>query len=367
MARIGWAAVALTAAALLTSLWRPGLGWPLVAIVWGVAVLSVVRPFNGLLVLAGIGPVVTALAIGLRADKAGVHYVEALTLAFIAGAAARRALSSGGTALPRRILWPAGILITLALASAAVNVARLLVEQNTAGSVTPWSLLADHLVDQNSATIALQFVEGLILFVLTAAAVAGQDDALRRVLRLMIAGATGAAVLNIVRIAMAGMEKADAGAALVTYLIQARVSVQYSDWNAAGSYFAMMLVVTTAFVRRDRLGYMACAAIIGLGLWLTGSRVAMAAVLVVGIAAALLVVRRPARGRLLVPSLAVGLAVMAAIAGAIWYPSVRNDPVMFSISTRWELWKAGVQMMWKEPIFGVGLGRFYELSPKYAA
>jgi hypothetical protein len=129
----------------------------------------------------------------------------------------------------------------------------------------------------------------------------------------------------------------------------------------------MVLIAELAFITGRRAGYAACATVIALGLWLTGSRVAMAAVLVTVIAAGIRAGYRGQTGRRLLPLLAVGFAIAATIAGVLWYPSVRNDPVMFSIATRLELWKAGVQMMRTAPVFGVGLGRFYELSPEYAS
>jgi O-antigen ligase len=371
VARAGWAAAAIAAATLLASLWRPQLGWPMVAIVWGAAVLSAVRPFYGLLLLAGIGPIVTALAIVLHADKAGVHFPEALTLAFIAGAAARRTSSGGLPAMPRRILWPAGILVALALASALVNGALLATEQEGPGSAGRFArtLVADYLVQHNTVTIALQFAEGLVLFVLAAAVSAAQRDASRRVLLMLVAGATGAAVLNIVRIVTAALRQAEAVPALMTYFAQARVSLQFSDWNAAGSFFAMTLLVAIAFASgRGGAGYAIAAATIAVALWLTGSRVAMAAVLAIVIAAALVALwRTSGRQKKLLALAAIALAIAAVVASVLWYPSGRNDSAMFSITTRLELWKAGLRMMWTDPLFGVGLGRFYDLSPDYAS
>jgi O-antigen ligase len=367
--RIGYAAASLSAAVLLLSMSAPHPGAVMVAAIWSVAVLSAMRPFDGLLVLAGLGPVVTALAIALRADDAGVHFPEALTLAFIAGASARRAFSGSPASLPRRILWPTIVLIALGVASALVNATMLITEQDESAPAVrmAWSFVLNHLASQNTVTVAVLFVEGLVLFVLAAAVAARVPNARARVLRLMVAGATGAAALNTVRIVMAALQKERALPALLDYLAHARVSVQYSDWNAAGSFFGMVLIAALAFVTRRRSGYAACAAVIALGLWLTGSRVAMAAVLLTMIAAGIRAGYRAQTERRLLALVAVGFAIAATIAGVLWYPAVRNDPVMYSVSTRFELWKAGVQMMATAPFFGVGLGRFYELSPQYAS
>jgi hypothetical protein len=51
----------------------------------------------------------------------------------------------------------------------------------------------------------------------------------------------------------------------------------------------------------------------------------------------------------------------------VQYPRARNEgPPGWSLATRMELTKAGLSMAASQPIYGVGLGRFYVLSNQYA-
>ena len=134
------------------------------------------------------------------------------------------------------------------------------------------------------------------------------------------------------------------------FFTQVRVNVHYADWNAAGSYFAMTLLMAAALVARRRWGYVVAVILIGTALWLTGSRTAFVAVLVTAGLAALLAVRRSDIRRN--AALAVGLVFVIAVAAAgwLWYPSHRNDPAAYSLRTRLELSRVGIRMIATQPI-----------------
>jgi O-antigen ligase len=329
--------------------------------------LAAVSPANALLVLAGIGPVVTLFSIVVRASELGIHCPEALGLAFIAGASARRAATSAPVRVDPRIVAPAVILIAAALASAFVQAAVLAAEQPdlTSGGSWPVGLIRDYLVLQNRFSAGIQFAEGLLLFLLSAGICAGKVETRERVIKAMLAGATGAALMNVLRLILAALRVDHAGAALIRYFLESRINVQYSDWNAAGSYFAMMLVIAIAFAARRRLGYIGPACVLAVALWMTGSRAAMAAALLVGAVALVVSTRAVKRPRLAIAVLAIAIVTIGA-AGWLWYPAHRNDPAAFSIRTRLVLWRAGISMMATNPVFGIGVGGFYERSHDYA-
>jgi O-antigen ligase len=366
-ARIACAAASLVAAILLLSLTGHHPGWTMSLAIFGLAVVAAVRPEDGLLVFAGLGPVITVLSVLADADNLGIHYPEAFALAFLCGAAARRAFDRTPFAAPPRVAWPSLVLIAAALASAVVQAAVLNVEQPDlrAGGTLPIVLAADYLVLQNRVTVALLFAEGLLLFLLVAD-LCGRAPAQRgRVLAMMIAGAAGAAALNLFRLITAAMRQEHALATLWSYFLNVRVNVQYSDWNAAASHFSMMLIVALAFASRRRV-FIVPAALLSAALWVTGSRTALAAVLITGAGLVLLRPGRSTRQRALVLAAALAVVVIAGIAGWLWYPSLRNDPIAFSLRTRLVLWRAAVSMMTTNPVFGVGIGGFYELSRSYA-
>src|SRR5262245_6065802 len=344
-------------------------GWAAAAVVCLVAILSAWRPEDGLLVLAGLGPIAPVLAILVGADRVGVRYVEALTLAFLAGAGGRLAFSRPrGLAVPARVAWPAVMLIVAALASASVQSAPLRLEQPdffTAGGFPVW-MFRKHLTAQNPVVAALQFAEGLFLFLIVANIAARHPAYRDRLFAMIVTGATAVAMFNILRLVAAAVARENAARTLLTLLLHVRVDALFGDRNAAGSYFAMMLFFALALVARKRFAYAPSVVILAAGLWIAGSRTAMVAVAIVTAGSGLLAVRR--YGQRHIPLVLAGLALLAtvSIAGWMWYPAARNDPVMFSITGRLALWKGGIDMMLTQPLFGVGLGRFYPLSHDYA-
>jgi O-antigen ligase len=368
-ARIAFAAIGGAALLLLTGVLRPSVGTVMPVFIFGTAAVSIWRPALGVLVLVGLGPVTNVLSVLTQADKTGIHFTEALVLAFIGGACLRRAADPAPVAAPRYVVWPAVLLIAAALASAIVQEPAIAAEQQPVLGAWAYArvFLRDYFVLHNNLTFAIELVEGLLLVILAADLFA--RDPLRRpaAMRMLIAGAAGAAALNVVRLLMAALRQPDALQALATFAVNARISVQYSDWNAAGSYFAMVLVVTAVFALRQRFAYAAPAMLIAAGLWLTGSRTAIAAVLFVGLIAAAVRLRPTSPRRASLLAVVIGLIGIAAVAGWRYYPASRNDSVFFSWTTRVPLWKAGVRMMATDPLFGVGVGRFYDLSPSYAA
>jgi hypothetical protein len=100
-------------------------------------------------------------------------------------------------------------------------------------------------------------------------------------------------------------------------------------------------------------------AIVALGLWITGSRIAIA----MGVIAIGIVIERSAaksgwRGRLI----ATGIALVLLGAGAwqlIGNPAGRNDPISHSVSIRKTMAAAGLQMFQEAPVFGIGITKFY--------
>jgi O-antigen ligase len=366
--RAAFAAAGTAALLLLASLNRTGVGtvMPLVMVV--TLLVSMTQPAAGALIVFGLGPVTPMLSVVADVNQTGVHFTEALLLAFIAGASLRRVTSAVTVSVAPLVLWPSVLLIAAALASAAVQEPVLAAQQQPPVTAIAYgrALFRDYLVAHNNVTLAVQFSEGLLVLILVADSVGRAPHWRDRAVRMLVAGGTGAAALNVVRLLIAAARRPQVFEALRAYAVDARISAQYSDWNAAGSYFAMVLVVAVGLARIRPAVYAAPAMVIAAALWLTGSRTAMAVVLLIAVAAACLRLRRPTISR--AAALAGLLILVGVLAGLGWryYPSARNDPASFSWNTRLVLWKAGVRMMAHDPLFGVGVGRFYDLSPDYA-
>jgi O-antigen ligase len=291
-----------------------------------------------------------------------------VALAFITGWAVRRVAQPRPSAMPPALRWSTAGLLTLVLASTVVVGSIAAAENMVTTPAELFSVLVSrqYLAAVGPLTAAMLLAEGLVLMTIAAETCAGDRVRRETVLRLMVFGATAAAAINLLRLVFAALGQENPVSLFGTYFFTRRVNVHYSDLNAAGSYFGMMLLIATGFVVRARALAISAAALIAAAVWLTGSRTAMAAVFATALAGGLLAFRgRPAVSRM---RIAAGLAVLVLAAGGVWmtYPKGRNAAGDWSMSTRVELAKAGLNMTAREPIFGVGIGRFYTLSNEYA-
>ena len=103
---------------------------------------------------------------------------------------------------------------------------------------------------------------------------------------------------------------------------------------------------------------------VAIALWVAGSRVAIAALLIALTGVLALRARRSARTLWL-----AGAAVLISAGVIAWlvigYPAGRNLNLPTSIASRAVLFKAALGMAADAPILGVGAGTFLEESPNY--
>jgi hypothetical protein len=101
--------------------------------------------------------------------------------------------------------------------------------------------------------------------------------------------------------------------------------------------------------------------LIAVGLWLSGSRTALAAVFEPGALSGLIALRTRWGNRK--AYMTIILLVIAVAAGAWrWYPAGRNATGSEALEVRVVMGKAALRLTAAHPVFGVGLGRFYALS-----
>ncbi|MCR4373591.1 MAG: O-antigen ligase family protein, partial [Acidobacteria bacterium] len=175
------------------------------------------------------------------------------------------------------------------------------------------------------------------------------------------------ALLNLQRIVSAASRREDFPASILELFRTVRVSTQY-DVNAAASVFVMVGVASIGlWTWRKSLWQIPATGLVMVGLWLTGSRVAMLAAAVSGLLALVAgAVGASGRARWL-GFASAGAVVVAAAAAAVVYPQGRNLNVSASVESRTVLFRTGVQMVKDSPVFGIGIGRFHELSEQYGS
>jgi O-antigen ligase len=246
-----------------------------------------------------------------------------------------------------------------------VSAAILVVEQP---SWPPVELLhslviEDYLIVSNPITAAGLFAEGLLLMLAVADLCGGDPRRRREIARMLMIGAAAAASLNVIRIVAVAVAREEPWAAFLNYIAALRVNVHFSDLNAAGSYFAMALFVALGLTRGSRGLAVACAGLIASGLWISGSRTAFAAVLIVAVAWGARALWEGRHRRLAVAA----LVLVCATSVLMWayYPRDRNVSAPIAFQIRASLARGAMDMVRSEPLFGVGIGRFYVLSVDY--
>jgi O-antigen ligase len=361
--RVIWLCGAALAALCLSSISHQPVGWGPPLIVTALALLAAFRPYVALLVAAGVGPLGAVVLGATRAEPIALHFYEALTLAFLLGFAVRRVVTPRPLRIAPMIAWPAALLITIPLASAMVSAAAFRVEQldRSIFDLVQTGIVNTYLVSANPFTTTMLFVEGVVLAVVVADVCAGNDRRREHVLALMIAGASVAALFNVSKIAVAAFRQDSPWHAFLVYLATARVNVHFADLNAAGSYFALMLLSALGFVPRARLPALAASVVLAAALWIAGSRAALAATFAVAVFAAVAALRSRRHGK----AAAIGVITVAigiALAAWIWYPQGRNLGSVEAVAFRVPLAKIALGMMAANPLFGIGAGEFFVQS-----
>jgi O-antigen ligase len=341
------------------------------AIVVALFVLTLVRPENGLLACAGLLVLSGPLAAVVHCNP---YMAEPLLLAFLAGWLLRETIRSQAPAdhATRWLVTPALLLAAVVAASVLV---QLMVQQVFVDYPWPFvrqviaHLCSDYIVfgsrfpglDRGAAML-----EGIGLFV--AATTLARRDRLvaRRTIAMAAAAAAGVAALNVSRFAAICLRT---GVPVLVNLRTMRVSAAFADFNAAGSYLAMAFFLTLGLSvsarRVPRWVWIGSASLVLLAVWLTGSRAALIAVPAGGILFAWFSReswRSLSRGTM---AAVVGGAVLVVLLGAWFFPSVATGRNPFALQARVEMGEAALRMFRSHPVFGIGIGRFWEMSEDY--
>ncbi len=313
----------------------------------GLIALAVSRPAAGVLVVAGLGPLVTMIARLTESPFPSATILEQMILAAATGALVRAGESR------TRIGAPAALLGTIAAASAAsVLPAQVVARAPDATFLTAFAALwRGEYFQMGAGWQPLQFaalaIEGALLGWIVERSVRRSDGAAAdQVLRAALFGTAGCALLSLHRVTAAALRSTAVVETFLNLLAIIRTSI-IPDLNAAGSLFVMCAVASISLLVAarwpGRLLYGGLLVAIGIGLWLSGSRVAMASLLaVLALSAAIAAWRRTAAARIVTAAFVT--VALAGIVGVFAWSSVRNMTVSRSIQSRLVLLKAAGAM-----------------------
>ncbi|MSO55911.1 MAG: O-antigen ligase domain-containing protein [Acidobacteria bacterium] len=358
----------------------------------GIAVAGAWRPAKALLLLAVLTPL-SKLILPSGGPPAAVRLAEALVLAFFAGWSVH-VLRHRPAAHSSALRTPMWLFVACVIASAAVGVG---VEAAGSGM---WSLVTQlcgslaalrpsvpanaqdllagvwtfiqHLSNALTVRYLLPsadfpglpagalLIEGVALM-MAVSMLAAEHPALARLTMKWMAGiGLGVAILNVGAL---GWEFASGGFSPIR-----RVSVTLSDLNAAGSYFALILPLVYVEARgiSRRATILACGLVLAAA-WATGSRAALASVMAIamlpGATAKLRARGRPSPTLIAVGAGAALLLVLAVVGASVLVGNV--PPATATMRIRGQFVETSIRMLQRQPIFGIGIGRYYSSSWSY--
>ena len=363
------------------------------AIVLAAFAAAALFPASALLACAGLLPLSGPLS-AIVGSTTLFSLGEPVVLACLAGWLLRSAAWPGPppTTSVRALRRPA---LVLAVVVAASGIVEMFVVQPAVDYPWPFACAAfrflrtDFFSDRGTfraLTNAAFFLEGLGLFA-AAVTLIGRSRALgRRLLAMAACGAAGVAAHSVVRLVTISLRTGDGWSALLNYPQTIRISAAFADFNAAGSYLAMalLLAVGLALPARSRGGqegeesrggrwlgllWLLVVPLMAAGLWLTGSRAALAAIapaLIVMLPVVSRVPKQVAWGGALVAALVVMLS-LPFVAGRFNLPDKTGRSLSQALNYRSEFARGAARMIAAQPVFGVGVGAFYARSGEYFA
>ena len=366
---------------LLVALWATAIARPH----WAIATLIALVPFASWVLLV--------------TDSPPVRYAEALVLATLSGAlvaAARPRPEAQGVspairrtplnAQPPNLTTPALLFCAVVVASAAV---MLQVMQVGTRALWPFVrdflvfLTRDYLVGPPGSFVgvadAALLVEGVALVFLVGRHAREHVTRPGQLLTATAIAGAGAALLTLAAW-LSNAAAAQSAAQAMRLLLNSRTMVHVIDVNAAGSYFVMAgsmalgLAVNLRWTRLPRRPALmravwgAVAALIILCVWLTGSRTAVvAAIAGLGVVVMWVGPLRAARVPTwaIVATVAAGALVIAALALGIDPRPSASRTAARMLTMRTDFVITGLRMIQSAPIFGVGIGRYFEMSGQF--
>lgn len=377
--RVALAALAVTAAQ--SVYWSPGASVPFSTLVTCLAIVAAWRPAWGLLALAMLAPFGRMIAV-VWLDGFPIRGAEALTLAFLAGAAVRFALRPpAGRVLPTRVTGPWILFAACVVASAVVlyRVAQFYLDypgvffirlltylatdyQGIPGDPRPWSQLTTF----GSVEAAALVVEGIALLFVAGRLVATTPGLAVRLAATLVTGGVVAALMSIDAFVSIAVSTATSLGSVADLLADERVAVHVTKVNTAGSYFVMIATLAAGMAlrrSRGRLLWTVAFAALLVGLWLTASLAAVLAGMTVAIVAGALWLRRAQDAGRRWRRVTVAIVATVFVAGLVRV-TTRPDATE-SLLRRVTITKVSLDTMAEAPVFGVGIGDYPLRSQPY--
>ena len=345
--------------------------------------LSFARPADALVLTAAVVPLSEWITRTTQLDP--FRLAEAIVLTALSGIIVRHAFVGGwddaeasdGTTAAQTTRLCAALLISVAMASVLVQLglSRVGIDARTPFAAELLGQLATHYLYGTRVVVpgmldAARLIEGAVLVLLLGVWCRRQEGLSMRLAIASLVGAAAAALINLVTLAARVVVDENPVGQFLSYLAGRALAVHVTDINAAGSYFLMatLLGIGVSLSCRSRYRYLlwSCTLLSATAFWLAGSRAALgAAVLATFVAGALWVARRPTSRARLTALLGIGVAGLVALPLAMIAAYPERTAAADSVGIRAEFTSASLRMWETRPVFGVGAGRYYDLSSQF--
>jgi hypothetical protein len=289
------------------------------------------------------------------------------------GGCAVNAIFPGSRFRPAMTSWLSTAVVLFAIAAVASTLTWLRVYQLQWGQSSAYLdalfqfARRDYFVQPGEFWLVVStaaILQGLALFVVSAAWCQMDATFFARGLRMLTVGGAGLAMMSVVRLTEVLLRDPRALAVMRATYDGLRISPQIPDFIAAGSYFslcwlaALGLAITSA---RYRLAWVGVSLPLLAALYLTGSRSVIAAALGGVVVFAFIVLVRPRAMASRAVIAAAIVAVVMMIGGFRWMVGhdVAGAQARASLSVRGELLRVGLRVIETRPLFGVGIDRFF--------
>ena len=348
--------------------------------VGAVGCLAYTRPNDALLIVAGLAPIMRMFGTRILTDAYPARTTEAIVLAFLAGwLLGRLQLIRTTSTAPSTVRLPALLFGTTVAASCAVQLIALQISKDNPWSfinffaeylatayltapivdLRPWvGTLSGYEFIVSAATI----LEGLGLFLAVITLCRGDSTLARRLGRMVVVGAVGVSALSIVELFTSAIGTGNPSITLPE-LLQQRWAVFVSKVNTAGSYFVLVLPIALGLAAdsKHRPVWLGTSVVIGIALWLSGSRAVLLTSLVLLLTGVgLLGIIRPqilALRGLRRGAVAVGIASVALVLGYRLI-AFADSSALESLHIRWLFVETTFRMLTSSPWLGIGVGQY---------
>ena len=333
--------------------------------------LTIWRPADGLVAAAGFAPLGGGLAALTHSSRS---WSLPLVCAFLAGVAIRESIQPREPR-DRVVTVVAAVWVAIVFLSLGVEIAAQRPPSQPLtvflGKFLSWLVQRfpmTALRDFPGVAAAALASGGAALFAV-AATLCRRDPTLaaRTVSALVLSvGALGA--LNVNRLIEAALRRPPFLEALVHLHQTRRINTTFTDVNAAGALFVLMIPIAVGLVsvRGYRWLPWTISPFLLAGAWLSGSRTALA---MLPVSIAILVIarttRRGARGLAAAAALLLGVTALSALVLLAYPRTAAHGSIFVAYGVRRDLLTTTLRMAGDAPLFGVGIGRYYDRSREF--